>query len=862
MAGTALVVSTFSVLAFEIDNDGVVGDPLNLRLDGIQKNKTITAFLTRPDQSVLRWAFPTDQWGVLEASIAGNFLQSAGYYQLSINGIQQEFKRTSAPLSTGRSRVEFVPSAEDTAEKKYFSVQLVDRYGNPVVGSEVQAFSSRSKDQVTLTPDPQFPQRWKGAVVGGDSGSATITVMADGKFLLSRPTVSFQDSFYGVGQGDIGSFLQAQLFDDQGSSAADYITIEDFPTSLELGEFATFTVTMHTDQGSVATGYEGRIRFTSSDDQAELPADFQFTENNRGQHIFSLAVSFSTPGVQTLGVHAVEDHTIFGEISVTVKDASGALTSGSGNDSDSSDGSGDSNSGSGSGDGSSSSSGSSGSGSSGGSSDSGDGSSGSGDGSSSSSGSSGSGSSGGSSDSGDGSSGSGDGSSSSSGSSGSGSSGGSSDSGDGSSGSGDGSSSSSGSSGSGSSGGSSDSGDGSDDNDDSPIKISTPLAGAYRDRQIVVSGSALGFPYVQISNGVVTLSDKVPVDSAGHFIFETPALADGKHVLEVSDLTGNIISAPVIIQIDNTPPVAVSATIKPRTTVSPKQVVQLDITANETLSKAVCYLNDSPLSLKEKDDGSFTGLITTPSTCGVYPLECRLQDLLGNELQEPSVEVITVCDPSKDLDGDGIPDDAEVSKDEDQDGVGDEQESNLKDDDKDGISNQKDPDNDSDGGGVTNEEEKKAGTNPLDPGDDVLSKNIPPTAISNPIAVPEGNQVTIFWSPADDDEAVDHYRIRFGISPDQLEQEQQTPDNRTQWFITGLMNDVKYYFQVFAVDTDAEEGPGSRILEVTPGEAPITVEPEVAAQEAEVSTTGPGQSGLIALLSFLLVGSWWLLSRR
>ena len=367
---------------------------------------------------------------------------------------------------------------------------------------------------------------------------------------------------------------------------------------------------------------------------------------------------------------------------------------------------------------------------------------------------------------------------------------------------------------------------------------------------------------MQISNGVVTLSDKVPVDSAGHFIFETPALADGKHVLEVSDLTGNIVSAPVIIQIDNTPPVAVSATIKPRTTVSPKQVVQLNLTANETLSKAVCYLNDSPLSLKEKDDGSFTGLITTPSTCGVYPLECRLQDLLGNELQEPSVEVITVCDPSKDLDGDGIPDDAEVSKDEDQDGVGDEQESNLKDDDKDGISNQKDPDNDSDGGGVTNEEEKKAGTNPLDPGDDVLSKNIPPTAISNPVAVPKGNQVTIFWSPADDDEAVDHYRIRFGISPDQLEQEQQTPDNRTQWFITGLMNDVKYYFQVFAVDTDLAEGPGSRILEVTPGEAPITVEPEVAAQEAEVSTTGPGQAGLIALLSFLLVGSWWLLSRR
>ena len=799
MAGTALVVSTFSVLAFEIDNDGVVGDPLNLRLDGLQKNKTIASFLTRPDQSVLRWDLRTDQWGVLEASIAGNFLQSAGYYQLSINGIQQEFKRTSAPLSTVRSRVEFMPSAEDIAEKKYFSVQLVDRYGNPVVGSEVQAFSSRAEDKVTLTPDPQFPQRWKGSVVGGDSGSAIITVIADGKFLLSRPTVSFQDSFYGVGQGDIGSFLQAQLFDDQGSSAADYITIEDFPTSLELGEFATFTVTMHTDQGSVATGYEGRIRFTSSDDQAELPADFQFTESNRGQHTFSLAVSFSTPGVQTLGVHAVEDHTIFGEISVTVKDASGALTSGNGNDSDSSDGGGDSYESSGSGD------------------DSSDGNNSSGDDSTDP---------GETSDSGG-------------------------DAGNDSSGSGD-----------GSSDGNNGSRDNATNNDDSPIKISTPLEGAYRDRQIVVSGSALGFPYVQISNGVVTLSDKVAVDSAGHFIFETPALADGKHVLEVSDLTGNIVSAPVIIQIDNTPPVAVSATIKPRTTVSPKQVVQLDLTANETLSKAVCYLNDSPLSLKEKDDGSFTGLITTPTTCGVYPLECRLQDLLGNELQEPSVEVITVCDPSKDLDGDGIPDDAEVSKDEDQDGVGDEQESNLKDDDKDGISNQKDPDNDSDGGGVSNEEEKKAGTNPLDPGDDVLSKNIPPTAISNPVAVPKGNQVTIFWSPADDDDAVDHYRIRFGISPDRLEQEQQTPDNRTQWFITGLMNDVKYYFQVFAVDTDLEEGPGSRILEVTPGEAPITVEPEVAAQEAEVSTTGPGQTGLIALLSFLLVGSWWLLSRR
>jgi hypothetical protein len=62
----------------------------------------------------------------------------------------------------------------------------------------------------------------------------------------------------------------------------------------------TFTVAALDPFGNVATGYMGTVRFTSTDGQALLPADFTFTDVERGVYTFS--TTLKTVGLQALTV--------------------------------------------------------------------------------------------------------------------------------------------------------------------------------------------------------------------------------------------------------------------------------------------------------------------------------------------------------------------------------------------------------------------------------------------------------------------------------------------------------------------------------------------------------------------------------
>ena len=48
-----------------------------------------------------------------------------------------------------------------------------------------------------------------------------------------------------------------------------------------------FVVTAYDVYGNVATSYIGTVQFTSNDPQAVLPANFTFTAEDDGTHIFS-----------------------------------------------------------------------------------------------------------------------------------------------------------------------------------------------------------------------------------------------------------------------------------------------------------------------------------------------------------------------------------------------------------------------------------------------------------------------------------------------------------------------------------------------------------------------------------------------
>jgi hypothetical protein len=93
---------------------------------------------------------------------------------------------------------------------------------------------------------------------------------------------------------DIGAFEVQNSNPGQTGSLA----VSGYPSSIQAGSAGTFTVTALNPDGSIDTSYTGTVYFTSSDNQAALPANYTFTAADAGKHNFS--ATLKTAGSQSL----------------------------------------------------------------------------------------------------------------------------------------------------------------------------------------------------------------------------------------------------------------------------------------------------------------------------------------------------------------------------------------------------------------------------------------------------------------------------------------------------------------------------------------------------------------------------------
>jgi hypothetical protein len=80
--------------------------------------------------------------------------------------------------------------------------------------------------------------------------------------------------------------------------AASVFIVAGFPSPVSAGRSASFTVTAQDSSGNTATGYTGAVRFSSSDGQAVLPANYTFTAADHGVHTFT--ATLKTAGSQAI----------------------------------------------------------------------------------------------------------------------------------------------------------------------------------------------------------------------------------------------------------------------------------------------------------------------------------------------------------------------------------------------------------------------------------------------------------------------------------------------------------------------------------------------------------------------------------
>jgi hypothetical protein len=121
-----------------------------------------------------------------------------------------------------------------------------------------------------------------------------------------------------------GGFIDIGAFEVQNNSTtqASSLAVSGFPSIVTAGSAGSFKVTALNADGTTDTGYTGTVRFSSSDVQADLPADYAFTAADSGVHTFS--ATLKTAGTQSLTVTDLIFGTTGTETGIAVTPATGS----------------------------------------------------------------------------------------------------------------------------------------------------------------------------------------------------------------------------------------------------------------------------------------------------------------------------------------------------------------------------------------------------------------------------------------------------------------------------------------------------------------------------------------------------------
>jgi hypothetical protein len=154
----------------------------------------------------------------------------------------------------------------------------------------------RADDQIKFygDPVPALTATFLGLVNGDTPASLPNPVV-----LTTPATATSSVGSYPIHASEAGSPNYAVTFAD-GTLLIPAILTLDFPTATTAGVAVTVTVRAVDETGSPIPSYRGTVRFSSSDPQALLPADYTFQDGDNG--VATLTATLGTAGSQSLTV--------------------------------------------------------------------------------------------------------------------------------------------------------------------------------------------------------------------------------------------------------------------------------------------------------------------------------------------------------------------------------------------------------------------------------------------------------------------------------------------------------------------------------------------------------------------------------
>jgi hypothetical protein len=183
------------------------------------------------------------------------------------------------------------------------TVIALDQFGNVATGYTGTVHFNSTDPQAVLPVDYQF--------AAADMGVHTFSVTLKSAGTLTQTVMD-----------TIISSITGTATVTVNPATASHFTVTT-PATATIGVAFNVTVTALDPFNNVATSYLGTVHFSSTDNQAALPADYSFVASDNGSHSFTLTLN--TAGSQTVTVTDTSTATISGTTIVAVTSQSPAV---------------------------------------------------------------------------------------------------------------------------------------------------------------------------------------------------------------------------------------------------------------------------------------------------------------------------------------------------------------------------------------------------------------------------------------------------------------------------------------------------------------------------------------------------------
>ncbi len=332
--GILLLISCNSLISFAsapLEAYGlntIAGNSTYLRTSKITPNSAVIFQVTDPMGEVTTLSAVTNENGVAQSEFSNYYTERAGNYLVAVKMEADSFFSNATTFIVYSGEVSLnnsTLSPTDQVIRSYdddalITVQLFDDYDNPIQGHLVKLISSAENDSIELYSNSELTDsngQISFKVASSDVGTVTYTaydVTSDVILSSKAKVVYFDNTDYIFSNNVPDDYAYAAI--GNSSLAVDGLKFDEIPSSIKTGESINFTLSAIDNEEEIVGSYIGTVRFSVTDGNASyvnIPEDYTFTEQDLGEHTFSLALSFQQDGSYKIEARDTENNAIFGE---------------------------------------------------------------------------------------------------------------------------------------------------------------------------------------------------------------------------------------------------------------------------------------------------------------------------------------------------------------------------------------------------------------------------------------------------------------------------------------------------------------------------------------------------------------------